>query len=233
VKYLAKGEHHDDTGSPLSEIISVSDLGWQKQESGLTVKNLWTDPETTRRAVMARIEPGTHLPRHRHAGDELVFVIEGAISDEFGTVTSGNMGYRPDGCVHTVASTNGATVLAVITGGVEPATQTGGTPPSHVFTLSELPWVETRPGVRQKRIWEDPTNERRAILARFEPGATLARHRHVGDELIFMIEGANADESGAVSTGNLNYRPNGCVHTVTTKNGATVLAVVWGRTEPV
>jgi hypothetical protein len=31
----------------------------------------------------------------------------------------------------------------------------------------------------------------------------------------------------------MNYRPNGCVHTVTTKNGATVLAVVWGHTEPV
>jgi hypothetical protein len=27
------------------------------------------------------------------------------------------------------------------------------------------------------------------------------------------------------------YRPDGCVHTVTTQNGATVLAVVWGRTE--
>ena len=39
-------------------------------------------------------------------------------------------------------------------------------------------------------------NPRRALLARFEPGAVLARHRHVGDELIFMVEGANADESG-------------------------------------
>jgi anti-sigma factor ChrR (cupin superfamily) len=87
--------------------------------------------------------------------------------------------------------------------------------------------------VRQKRIWEDKLNERRALLARFEPGATLPRHRHVGDELIFLVEGANADESGVVATGNMNYRPNGCVHTVTTKHGATVLAVVWGRTEPV
>ena len=31
----------------------------------------------------------------------------------------------------------------------------------------------------------------------------------------------------------MNYRPNGGIHTVTTKNDATVLAVVWGRTEPV
>jgi anti-sigma factor ChrR (cupin superfamily) len=55
----------------------------------------------------------------------------------------------------------------------------------------------------------------------------------VGDELIFVIEGATADESGVVTTGNMNYRPNGCVHSVTTQHGATVLAVVWGRTEPV
>lgn len=221
------------TKTPLSRIITISDLEWQERQAGVRAKSLWADAESKRRAVLTRIEPGAELPLHRHVGDELLFVVEGAISDQFGTVTAGNMGYRPDGCVHAVSSRNGATVLAVITGGVEPATERGSAPPSQIFTLSELPWVETRPGVRQKRIWEDKVGERRAILARFEPGATLPPHRHVGDELIFIIEGANADESGAVATGNMNYRPNGCVHTVTTKNGATVLAVVWGRTEPV
>jgi anti-sigma factor ChrR (cupin superfamily) len=165
-------------------------------------------------------------------GDELIFVIEGAVSDESGTVTAGNLGYRPDGCVHTVSTRNGATVLAIVTGGVEPVTERRPGPSSRIVTVSDLAWVETRPGVRQKRLWEDTVNPRRALLARFEPGAILARHRHVGDELIFMVEGANADESGAVTTGNMNYRPDGCVHTVTTTNGATVLAIVWGRTEP-
>jgi anti-sigma factor ChrR (cupin superfamily) len=221
------------TKTPLSEIISISDLAWQERQPGVRMKNLWEHPETKRRAVMTRIEPGAKLPLHRHIGDELVLVIEGVLADDFGTVTAGNIGYRPNGCVHTVSTTNGATVLAIITGGVVPVTERGGGPPSEVFTLSELPWIEARPGVRQKRIWEDKANERRALLARFEAGATLARHRHVGDELIFVIEGANADESGVVTTGNMNYRPNGCVHTVTTKNGATVLAVVWGHTEPV
>jgi anti-sigma factor ChrR (cupin superfamily) len=218
--------------SPGSEIIAVSDRTWQEVQPGVRMKHLWADPQTNRRAVMSRIEAGAHLPRHRHVGDELVFVIEGALADEFGTVTAGNMGYRPDGCVHTVASQHGATVLAIITGGVEPAAEIGNAPPSHIFTLSELPWVAALPGVRQKRIWEDKATERRSLLGRFEPGATLPRHRHVGDELIFVLEGANADESGVVATGNMSYRPNGCVHTVTTTNGATVLAVVWGHTEP-
>ena len=221
------------TSSPRSQIISISDIPWQERQPGVRSKSLWAHPDTERRAVMTRLEPGASLPLHRHVGDELVFVIEGAIADEHGTVTAGNMGYRPNGCVHTVSSPNGATVLAIITGRVEPTEDRSTVAPSRVFALSDLPWVDARPGVRQKRIWEDPAGERRAILARFEPGATLPPHRHVGDELIFIVEGANADESGPVTTGNMNYRPNGCVHTVTTKNGATVLAVVWGRTEPV
>jgi anti-sigma factor ChrR (cupin superfamily) len=221
------------TTTPRSQIISINDLGWQDFQTGLRFKILWEDKPTKRRAQLTRFEPGAKLPLHRHVGDELIFVLEGAVSDESGAVTPGNVGYRPNGCVHTVSSQNGATVLAVLTGDIEPATDRGSAPPSQIFTLSDLPWIETRPGVRQKRFWEDKAGERRALLARFEPGATLPPHRHVGDELIFLVEGANADESGVVATGNMNYRPNGCVHTVTTQNGATVLAVVWGRTEPV
>ena len=71
------------------------------------------------------------------------------------------------------------------------------------------------------------------MLIRFEPGAQIPLHRHAGDELIYVVEGAVSDESGTVTAGNMGYRPNGCVHSVITKNGATVLAYVWGRTEPV
>jgi anti-sigma factor ChrR (cupin superfamily) len=221
------------TVKAMSRIIPISDLPWEDRQPGVKRKSLWEDAATKRQAILTRIEPGAQLPRHRHVGDELIFVVEGAIGDDFGTVTAGNMGYRPNGCVHTISAKNGATVLAILTGGVEPAAERGSAPPSEVFALHDLPWIEARPGVRQKRIWEDKAGERRAILARFEPGATLPPHRHVGDELIFLVEGANADESGIVATGNMNYRPNGYVHSVTTKNGATVLAVVWGRTEPI
>jgi anti-sigma factor ChrR (cupin superfamily) len=221
------------TMQPMSRIISISALPWEERQPGVKRKLLWEDLATQRRAIMNRIEPSAQFARHRHVGDELVFVIEGALSDDFGTITAGNMGYRPHGCVHTISTKHGATVLFIITGSTEPGTERGNAPPSEIFALHDLPWVETRPGVRQKRIWEDKAGERRALLARFEPGATLPPHRHVGDELIFLIEGANADESGVMTTGNMNYRPNGCVHSVTTQNGATVLAVVWGRTEPV
>ncbi len=217
--------------SPLSRVIQIGDIAWQQWQPGIRAKSLWSDEGSKRRAIMTRIEPGTALPMHRHDGDELIFVLEGALGDEFGTVTAGNLGYRPNGCVHTVSSPQGATVLAVITGGIEMTTALGDAPPSQLFTLSELEWVEARPGIRLKNIWQDEDTERRAVLARFEPGAKLPLHRHIGDELIFVIEGANADEAGEVATGNMSYRPNGCTHTVTTKNGATCLNIVWGHAE--
>jgi len=159
------------TTTPRSQIISISDLGWQDFQTGLRFKILWEDKPTKRRAQLTRFEPGAKLPLHRHVGDELIFVLEGAVSDESGAVTAGNVGYRPNGCVHTVSSKNGATVLAVLTGDIEPASDRGSAPPSQIFTLSDLPWIETRPGVRQKRFWEDKAGERRALLVRFEPGA--------------------------------------------------------------
>jgi anti-sigma factor ChrR (cupin superfamily) len=87
--------------------------------------------------------------------------------------------------------------------------------------------------VRQKRIWEDKATNRHVALARFEPGASLPRHRHTGEELLYIVEGSHADESGEVTAGNLSLRPNGCEHAVNSRNGATTLAFLWGGIEMV
>jgi anti-sigma factor ChrR (cupin superfamily) len=217
--------------TPSSQTIEVAQREWEKISSNIWAKPLWSDPATNRRAQLTRFEPGAALAMHRHVGDELLLVIKGAISDEAGTVSAGNMAYRPDGCIHSVTSRNGATLFAVITGGIEPASAIGDAPRSQTFVLSDIPWADVIPGVRQKAIWHDKATRRRAAIVRFEPGTQLPLHRHLGDELIFVIEGSNADESGEVLTGNLNYRPNGCVHSVTSRNGATVLALVTGGVE--
>jgi anti-sigma factor ChrR (cupin superfamily) len=214
-----------------SQIIEVSEIEWQPMTPTIKAKMLWSDPATKRRAQLTRFEPGATLPMHRHAGDELLYVIEGAISDEAGTVAAGSVGYRPDGCTHSVTSKNGATVFAIITGGVEPAKEVGDAPRSQTIVLSEIPWSDAMPGVKQKPFWSDPATKRRAILARFEAGAKLPLHKHVGDELVFMIEGSNFDESGEVRVGNANYRPNGCLHTVSSKHGGTAIAFVTGGVE--
>ena len=119
---------------------------------------------------MSRIEPSAQFSRHRHIGDALVFVIEGAISDEFGTITAGNMGYWPQGCVHTLSTKHGATALFILTGSTEPATERGNAPSSEILVLHDLPWLDRgpgmwAPGVQRKLIWEDKAGERVASIA--------------------------------------------------------------------
>ena len=214
-----------------SRIIRVCECKWEPMAPNIKAKALWSDPAAKRRAQLTRFEPGAVLPMHRHVGDEFLYVIEGSISDEAGVTAAGSIGYRPNGCVHSVTSATGATVFAIISGGIEATSERGDAPSSRTIVLSDTAWAEAMPGVRQKPIWHDKETKRRAVLVRFEPGAKLPRHRHVGDELIFVIEGSVSDESGEVMTGDMNHRPNGCTHTVTTQNGATVLALVTGGVE--
>jgi anti-sigma factor ChrR (cupin superfamily) len=216
-----------------SQIIALNHREWETMSPALKFKKAWFDPTTNRRAQLTRFEPGATLPMHRHLGDELLFVLEGALSDEFGTTTAGNVGYRPSGCVHTVTSRHGATIFNIISGNSEPANEIGGAPPSQNFVLCDIAWVEAMPGMRHKPIWHDPATNRRAFLGRFEPGAKIPLHRHLGDELIFVIEGVSVDDSGEVPAGDANYRPNGCLHTVTSRNGATLLSFVTGGVEMV
>jgi anti-sigma factor ChrR (cupin superfamily) len=105
-------------------------------------------------------------------------------------------------------------------------------PPSSLYVAADArPWVEQRPGVLWKVLWEE--GPRRAVLVRYAPGATIPRHRHLGDEQIFVLEGSVSDDTGTCTAGNYARRPPGCVHTVTSPDGALVLAVISGTTEAV
>ena len=104
-------------------------------------------------------------------------------------------------------------------------------PVSDYVAAAGRPWVERRPGVHWKLLFED--GDRRTVLVRYEPGAVIPRHRHVGDEQIFVLEGSVSDDTGTCAAGDFARRPPGCVHTVRSTTGALVLAVMTGVTETV
>src|SRR5579863_4918736 len=141
--------------STASRIIEVSEIGWQPMHAGILAKPLWSDPTTRRRVQLTRFEAGSKLAHHRHDGDEILYVIEGAIADEFGVVTAGNVGYRPNGCVHSVTSKHGATVFALIAGAVAQPKEGETGPASRVIKLNEIAWVDALPGIKQKPIFSD------------------------------------------------------------------------------
>jgi len=106
------------------------------------------------------------------------------------------------------------------------------TPPVSLFVdVATLPWTERRPGVFWKMLWEDPDGLHKAILMRYEPGAAIPRHRHVGDEQIFVLQGSVSDDTGTCTAGNYARRPPGCVHSVRSETGALVLAITSGPTD--
>ncbi len=105
-------------------------------------------------------------------------------------------------------------------------------PVSFLPDIDKLPWVERRPGVFWKTLWEDTDGRHKAVLIRYTPGSVIARHRHIGDEQIWVLEGEVADDTGVCTAGNYARRPPGCVHTVTSPKGALVFAVISGPAEP-
>ena len=80
-----------DDESNKSQIIEVAEIAWESMMPNIKAKMLWTDTATKRRAQLIRFEPGASLPLHRHVGDELLYMIEGSISDESGTVSAGSV----------------------------------------------------------------------------------------------------------------------------------------------
>ena len=110
--------------APVSEYISVASRPWDQRRPGVHWKVL--REEGDRKTVLVRYDRGAVIPRHRHLGDEEIFVIEGSVSDDTGTCKAGDYARRPPGCVHTVRSGDGALVLAIMTGGTEPVPDTGG-----------------------------------------------------------------------------------------------------------
>lgn len=213
--------------------VASHEVAWAEAGPGLRFKPLWDHPPTRRRAYLARLAGGRHLPAHRHLGDELVFVIEGEITDESGTLAAGQASYRPEGCVHSLSTERGTTALILVTGDQEPvgAGETG--PGSRPIDIGAIPWVEAGPGVSEKPIWSDGPGGRSLRLVRLEPGTHVPRHRHHGDALLFGIEGELVDESGPTRPGYLSYRPDGYVHSVRSRHGATMLYFGWGGTDPV
>jgi anti-sigma factor ChrR (cupin superfamily) len=223
---------------PAPRIITPHTLPWEELMPGIMRKRIWTAPlwndsGVARDLSMVRYEPGATAPMHKHLGDEIVFVIEGVLSDEYGDITAGNVGYRPDGCVHSLRCANGATTLSFLVGGAEMAGQpSANSPQSKTINVNETPWRSDGDGRQIKVIWEDPASGRRVVLEKLAPGFTLAPHELVGEQLVFQIEGAVAENGGVLAPGEVSFRPFGCHHAFASPNGAVSLGYIWGHSRP-
>ncbi|MCK1715586.1 cupin domain-containing protein [Bradyrhizobium sp. 143] len=224
---------------PMPRTITPHAITWNATAPGFMRKTIWAepmwdDPSVPRQMAMMRYEPGFKSPLQKQVGgDEIVFVIEGVLSDEFGSVAAGNVAYRPEGCVYSLSALYGATTVSYLVGSVEPAAERpANSPPTQIINVNEMPWQPAEgDSLHEKAIWRDTIRERRFVLFKFAPGIVVELHEHIGEELAFQLEGSFVDEAGLLRAGDVGFRPFGCHHSWVSQNGGVALAYIWGHGE--
>jgi anti-sigma factor ChrR (cupin superfamily) len=89
-------------------------------------------------------------------------------------------------------------------------------------------WEPFREGVSICRIYGNSKEGPSAALLKYEPGASLPPHRHVGYEHLIVLQGTQIDESGETHAGTLVVNPPGTTHRVRNEGPCVVLAI-WER----
>jgi anti-sigma factor ChrR (cupin superfamily) len=80
-----------------------------------------------------------------------------------------------------------------------------------------------RPGLRILPLFEGPPGNYKTALLRYHPGTSLPAHVHMGDEHIYILAGAQEDESGLYGAGAYVHNPTGTSHRVWSEEGCLAL----------
>ena len=86
-------------------------------------------------------------------------------------------------------------------------------------------WEPFRPGVTAHVLYLDKDSGAEAVLLRYEPGARVAAHEHVGYEHMFVVEGDQYDELGTYPAGSFVVHPPGTRHSPGSKGGCIALLI--------
>ncbi len=93
---------------------------------------------------------------------------------------------------------------------------------------TESDWQPFRPGIEIRRLYQTPNNGPSAALLRYQPGAGVPRHQHLGYEHILILDGGQVDDFGAFGAGTFIVNPPASSHRVASPEGCVVL-IIWER----
>ena len=97
-----------------STYVRPQDLEWSKtQFDKAWIKTLYEDKAKGESTVLIKLEPGAHLPFHKHPELEQAYVLEGSMYDHDGVCSAGEYVWRKAGSFHENRSDTGAVILAV------------------------------------------------------------------------------------------------------------------------
>ena len=96
----------------LAELV-LGATGWEPLREGVRALRMWGDARGGPSVALLSYDAGAQVPRHRHTGFELIYVLSGSQSDERGTYPAGSLVINPEGEEHSVRSEEGCVVLIV------------------------------------------------------------------------------------------------------------------------
>ncbi len=90
---------------------------------------------------------------------------------------------------------------------------------------SAADWQAFRPGVTAHWLYDEGNGGPAAVLLRYEAGARVAEHEHVGYEHMFVLEGDEFDEHGSYPAGSFVVNPPGTRHSPGSVGGCVALLI--------
>lgn len=91
-----------------------------------------------------------------------------------------------------------------------------------------LAWQTFREGVDILPLHGDAEQGCSCALLRYQPGAEVPRHIHMGMEFLLLLRGSQIDDRGSYSAGSFLINPADTSHHVMSEDGCVVLAI-WER----
>lgn len=93
------------------------------------------------------------------------------------------------------------------------------------FDSPQLQWQAFRAGVDMLPLYGDTAQGCSSALLRYQPGARIPEHMHVGVEFLLVLRGSQSDERGHYPTGSFLINPTASTHKIFSEEGCVVLAV--------
>ena len=89
----------------------------------------------------------------------------------------------------------------------------------------DIPWTPFQEGVERHWLYQDGEFGPAAALLRFQPGARVPEHLHMGFEHILVLAGSQSDDHGTIAAGDFMVNAPGTRHRVASAEGCLVLAI--------
>jgi anti-sigma factor ChrR (cupin superfamily) len=97
-----------------STYIKPSEIEWKPTRfEKVSIKVLYEDADRGEMTCLLKLEPGAHIPFHKHPEIEQSLVLEGSVEDHDGIAMAGDYVWRKSGSLHDNRSPGGAVLFAV------------------------------------------------------------------------------------------------------------------------